>query len=83
MGQLVTNTLTSNVYPASYADVTGNSGQYATATETGVITGNLAIITDAITANTAAGIPARVAPNLTSRGVSAGVTKCRCRHYRD
>jgi len=71
MGQLVTNTLTSNVYPASYADVTGNSGQYATATETGVITGNLVIITDAITANTAAGIPARVAPNLTSRGVSA------------
>lgn len=68
--ELITNTLSSNVYPADGADQTGDSGQYATATESSIISSNMTIISDAITANTSAGIPAQIDPNFTSRGVS-------------
>ena len=68
MSQIVRNALTSNL--AAGADVSGNSGQYATATEGNIITGTLApLFIDVITADSIAGLPAVVRPNLVSRGV--------------
>ena len=68
MSQIVRNALTSNL--AAGADVSGNGGQYATATEGNIITGTLApLFIDVITADSIAGLPAVVRPNLVSRGV--------------
>ena len=68
MSQVVRNALTSNI--AAGADVSGNGGQYATATEGNIITGTLVpLFVDVITANSIAGLPAVIRPNLVSRGV--------------
>lgn len=69
MSQVIRNVLTSNL--AAGADLTGNGGQYASATEGSIITATLVpLFVDVITANSIAGLPAVVSPNLISRGVS-------------
>lgn len=67
--ELVRNALTSNL--ANGADETGNSGQYATSTEGNQLKDVLIpIFTDVIDANSLSGLPAKIEPNYTSRGVS-------------
>ena len=68
--ELVRNALTSNL--AAGADVSGNGGQYATSTEGNQLKDTLIpIFTDVIDANSLSGLPAKIEPNYTSRGVSA------------
>jgi hypothetical protein len=69
LGELVTNTLSSNLTEG--ANVSGNSGNYASATESGILASNLSILTDVLTAGNLDSLPAIVEPILTSRGVSA------------
>ena len=74
IGQLLTNNLTSNVTTASAygPNETGNSGQYATSTESTIIA---TLIDDLLVATLVAGntdsLPTEVDPILSSRGVSA------------
>jgi len=68
--ELVTNSLTSNI--TASADETGNSGQYATSTESTILTTLLDdILIDTLVAGNLNSLPAAVEPILTSRGVSA------------
>ena len=67
--ELVRNALTSNL--AAGANVSGNGGQYATSTEGNQLKDTLIpIFTDVIQANSLSGLPAKIEPNYTSRGVS-------------
>jgi len=68
--ELVRNALTSNL-TSTGLNAGGNGGQYATATEGTQLKDTLIpIFTDVITANSLSGLPAKVEPNYTSRGVS-------------
>ena len=70
--ELVRNALTSNL--ASGANTSGNGGQYASATEGTQLKDTLIpIFTDVITANSLSGLPAKIEPNYTSRGVSSAL----------
>ena len=69
IGEIITNSLTSNL--TSGADTSGNSGQYATATEEAVTDSLLDILIGAVTAGNLDGVAAAVEPNLVSRGVSS------------
>ena len=71
--ELITNDLTSNVTTPAYpADESGNSGQYATVTESDII---ISLIDDLLVATLVAGntdsLPSEIDPILSSRGVSA------------
>ena len=68
VGEIIQGSLTSNL--SSGADESGNSGQYATSTETTVTDSLLDILIDAISDGNLSGLPAAVDPSLTSRGVS-------------
>lgn len=66
--ELVRNALSSNL--SSGANETGNSGQYATATEGNQLIALLDILTDALAAGNLTSLPSVIEPNLVSRAVS-------------
>lgn len=72
IGELVTNGLTSNL--TTGANETGNSGQYSTATESGVLSSLLTLLTDLLTSGDINTLPVAVQPVYTSRGVSSELT---------
>jgi len=70
--ELLRNDLTSNL--TTGANETGNGGNYATSTEGNLVTDTLVpIFVDVITADSLAGLPAKVEPNYVSRGVSSAL----------